>query len=353
MQPKSNATAPVGIIVNPMSGRDFRRLAARADTVTHESKRNQIARAVVGAVAVGAKHLLIPAEPRRLATGAVENLDLGAEFEIIETPIRHRASDTVAAVEAMRARGVGALLVLGGDGTHRIVTKAWQDAPMVAVSTGTNNVFPTMQEPTLAGMAAGLVATGLAPLEAVAQRAKRVHVEIEGETPDLALVDAVVLVGDRLGNFAPFSGEHMRRLVLARAEPASVGISPIGGLLVPSGAADDTGVLVDFCTHAEGGRLLRAPFAPGLMRTIHVRSARALDLNEPVTVEGPAILAFDGDRERELAPGQTAQLSVRRDGPWVIDTPRALAHAAEQGTMLDLDHWVDPYDGVANNMGCC
>ena len=350
----STSAAPaVGIIVNPMSGRDYRRLAARADTVSHEAKRNQIARAVVGAIAAGARRILVPYEPRRLATGAVEQLGFAVEFERIETPVLHKSIDTTRAVEAMRERGAAALLVLGGDGTHRVVTKAWREAPMVAVSTGTNNVFPTMQEPTLAGMAAGLVASGGIALAECAERAKVVEVEIEGEAGDLALIDAVLLQNDSLGNLAPFASDKLRTIVLARAEPASVGISPLGGLLPPCGAEDEFGVTVNFCTHAQGGRLLRAPFSPGLIRTVHVADSRPVPLGEPIEVTGPALLAFDGDRERQLAPGQRAWLRVVRSGPWVIDSRKALHLAAERELMLDLDHWFDAYDGVAGKSGCC
>lgn len=349
----TSAAPAVGIIVNPMSGRDYRRLAARADTVTHEAKRNQIARAVVGAIAAGARRILVPYEPRRLATGAVENLDFAVDFEVIRTPILHKAIDTVNAVTAMRERGAAALIILGGDGTHRVVTKAWREAPMVAVSTGTNNVFPTMQEPTLAGMAAGLVASGRLKLMECAQQSKVVEVEIEGEEGDLALIDAVLLENDSLGNLAPFASDKIRTIVLARAEPAAVGISPIGGLLHPCGADDEFGVTVNFCTHLQGGRLLRAPFSPGLIRTIHVADSRTVPLGEAIEVKGPALLAFDGDRERLLAPGQRAWLKVVRSGPWVIDSRQALRLAAERGLMLDLDHWSDPYDGVAGKTGCC
>ena len=37
----------IGVIANPMSGRDVRRLAARAPQQTPESKRNQIQRLVI------------------------------------------------------------------------------------------------------------------------------------------------------------------------------------------------------------------------------------------------------------------------------------------------------------------
>ena len=39
----------VGILVNPMSGRDVRRLAAHAANMTHEAKRDIVARIAAGA----------------------------------------------------------------------------------------------------------------------------------------------------------------------------------------------------------------------------------------------------------------------------------------------------------------
>ena len=47
---------------------------------------------------------------------------------------------------------------------------------MVAVSTGTNNVFPSLVEPTLAGGPRGLVASGKVPLAAHSRRSKVVRV---------------------------------------------------------------------------------------------------------------------------------------------------------------------------------
>jgi hypothetical protein len=69
-------------------------------------------------------------------------------------------------------------------------------------------------------------------------------------------------------------------------------------------------------------------------------------------VKGPGVLAFDGDRERALAPGERAELSVRRDGPWVIDVPRALALAAQRGLYWDRPHVHEP-DEEGNGPGCC
>src|SRR5262249_41580523 len=71
---------------------------------------------------------------------------------------------------------------------------------------------------------------------------------------------------------------------------------------------------------------------------------RRTALGEPVELVGPGVLAFDGDRERKLASGQRARVSVLRDGPFVIDVGRALHFAAERGTFLDRAPWRDAYD---------
>ena len=335
-----------------MSGRDCRRLLARADSVSHDSKRNQISRIVIGAVAAGCQRILVPWDPRRLVIGAVENMNIPVEIEQFRTELHHSAQDTVQNVQKMRELGCDVIVILGGDGTSRIVTKAWPDAVIVPLSTGTNNVFPLLIEPTIAGMAAGLVAAAKISKEEAAQRAKVINVAIEGEIVDLALIDALFLQGDRIGNLGPFEPEYMKTMLLARAEPDAVGMSPLGGLLCPASAADDFGVRVDFCQHSEGGQLLRAPVSPGLFRTAHIRDVGKIPLDTTINIEGPGILAFDGDREINLADGQQAQLTISRTGPWVIDPRRALTLAAERKLLLDLPHWEDPYDG-AQTGGCC
>jgi hypothetical protein len=246
-----------------------------------------------------------------------------------------RREDTERAAAGMRAAGCGAVVALGGDGTSRAIARAWSDVPLVALSTGTNNVFPAQVEAGVAGAAAGLVATGALALADVARASKRVRVEVEGEPDDVALVDATLLVGDRVGNLLPFDPERLRRIVLARAEPAAVGASPIGGLLLPAGADDDFGVAVECAPDDAPGRTLRVPLSPGLFRRVRVAEVRRLALGEPVEIRGPGVLAFDGDRERELGPGQRARLTVERAGPRVIDVRAALAAAGRLGLFED------------------
>ena len=47
------------MIVNPMSGRDVRRLAARATNMTHEAKRDLVALAAAGADAAGVTDIYV------------------------------------------------------------------------------------------------------------------------------------------------------------------------------------------------------------------------------------------------------------------------------------------------------
>lgn len=333
---------PVGIIANPMSGKDVRRLAARASRVTSESKRDLVSRAVVGSAATGANQIVLVREPMRIAQSAVEGLTIEASIEFLDIGAKLDASDTQRAALAMRERGCGALIVLGGDGTSRAIAQVWPDAPLVPISTGTNNVFPMMIEATLAGAAAGLVATGGVSLDEVSQPAKVVHIERAGGEATLAVIDAVRLEGDKVGNMMPVDPTLIREVVLSRAEAASVGMSPIGGLLEPCGADDDFGVLVRCVPHAEGGRTLRVPISPGLFQTVHIGEVRRLALGEKITIHGPGVLAFDGDREITLGADEQIEASVRRDGPRVIDPDKALRLAAERGLLSGRGHWHDP-----------
>ena len=340
----------IGILANPRAGSDVRRLAARASTSTLESKRNQVARVAVGARAAGVERVVIARDAMRISTGALENLTLDLDVQILDLPTRHHADDTFRATEAMREAGCGALVVLGGDGTNRIVSRAWPEAFVVPISTGTNNVFPRMVEATIAGAAAGLIAARRLDGTTVARRAKQIRMRRDDGSEDVALVDAGLLVDDILGNLMPVEPGKLRTIVLARAEAASVGLSPIGGLLEPASDADDFGVVVECTAHGGGGRPLLVPISPGLYRTVHVATARRVPLGQPIEIEGPGLLAFDGDREVELAPGQTATLRVERSGPWVIDVEAALRRAASEGLYLDRGSF---HDGHGLLPGCC
>lgn len=327
-QPGLAKVGPVGIACNPASGKDIRRLTARASVFDNQEKRAIVRRAVVGAMAAGAREFRYLPDTHDIAKSAFAELAGDVVAKPVDAPRTASTLDTIRGAEALRAAGCAAVLTLGGDGTNRAFARGWRDAPLLPISTGTNNVFPRLVEATVAGAAAGGVAAGRVPLRDVARREKAVHVEIEGEPPDLALVDAVLTDDRFVGSRALLYGDRLRLALLTRAEPAAVGITSIGGQLQPLSPDDDCALWLEL---GEPGEVVHAPIAPGHYQAVSVRAARTVGFGEAVPVEGPGALAFDGERERVLRPGQHAELSVERDGPWVIDVDRVLERAAEEG----------------------
>lgn len=325
----------IGIIANPVSGKDIRRLVANAPTSTLQEKYTIVRRVVLGAAAAGVKHFWFLPEPHRICSRAVETLDLdGVSYDHVPLDERYDESDTVTVAGRLRELGCGAVVVLGGDGTNRACAKGWADIPVVPISTGTNNVFPVFVEATVAGQAAGLVATGRVALHEVSRPAKVVQVSVAGEAGDLALIDAVLVDERFVGSRALFDPVALRLAVLTRAEPASVGISSIGGLLEPCYADDEAGLLVRFAALAGARRVLRAPMAPGFYAEVGIGECLRLGPDEPVEVSGPGVLAFDGERQRVLGKGQRAEFRISRSGPRVIDVEAAMALAARRGAFV-------------------
>ena len=320
--------AKLAICVNPMAGRDVRRLAARASTMTFEAKRDAVARIAAGADAVGVTDIYVADEPFRIASVALEWIPLRARVHLLKTPIRHDASDTEAAVAAFLDNGATAFVSLGGDGTNRAIARAASDIDLVPLSTGTNNVFPVLAEPTVAGMAAGLAARGALD-DRLKPRCKVLHVAFQDGVADIALVDAAYLAEDFTGNMRPFDAGKLRQIMLTRAEPDAIGMSPVGGHLTVVGADDDHGLLL----RMGPGQRVRAPVSPGLFREVAVANADILPFDTPVLFRGNGVLALDGDRDHKLKPDRSAHITLRRDGPRVIDVPAAMRFAARTGLL--------------------
>ena len=254
----------VGIIANPVSGRDIRRVAARGGVSSAEDKRNRIARAVIGAVAGGAQHIVAMKEPFGIATGALTDLPVDAELEILDVGARVDPMDTVRAALEMKERGIRVIITLGGDGTNRTIARVWPEVTLVPMSTGTNNVFPSLVEPTVAGAAAGLVATNRAHEDVVAPRSKMIHLILADGSEDVALIDAATLANDFVGNRMPVDPNNLRQLVVSTARSDTIGVSSVAGLHTVCLPQDDAAVVV---TCGSGGALTNAPIAPRLYQS--------------------------------------------------------------------------------------
>jgi len=340
----SNAQGSIGIIANPSSGKDVRRLVARASVFDNQEKQAIVSRLLRGAAACGATEFVYLDDPHGIVRGAVETCDNALNCTPVEATRTASVLDTTTAARAMRALGCTVVVTLGGDGTNRAVAQSWPDAPLLPISTGTNNVFPRFVEATIAGAAAGLIASGQVPLERVTRQRKLIHVTIEGESDDLALIDAVLTRERFIGSRALLAPDELAFALLTRADPAAVGMTAIGGLISPLGNRSDAALWLEL---GSGGVTVTAPIAPGYYQPVGVRSYRRVRRNETLMVQGPGVLAFDGERERTLQPGQKAWFRIARNGPRVVSVRRTLRRAARSGyfthsepasTTTDLDH---------------
>jgi len=311
----------VGIIANPAAGKDIRRLVSAASPTSDMAKIGIVRRALVGAIEGGADRVLIADDHKSLGRQAMRDLDQTAvPVDIIGDEVLPTSFHSRRMAEQLRDLGVGALVTLGGDGTHRDIAKGWRDAPIVPVSTGTNNVYPQMLEATIAGHAAAIAASRSKPIAHIAHRSKVLDVVGDGVKDDLALVDIALVEGAFTASRAVWDVTALRELVVTTAEPATIGLSSIAAKVAPLGRRERGGVHVRFGP----GQSVRAPIAPGLYQDVEISTATRLAPGQSIELVGPGVLAFDGERDVVLAPDQRVQVSLNATGPWVIDVATAL-----------------------------
>jgi len=199
----------------------------------------------------------------------------------------------------------------------------------VAISTGTNNVFPGMIEGTVAGLAAGLIASKMVDVDKLTYAAKRLEVYVDGRMAEIALIDVVACSELFVGSRALWDPSRIREIVLARAEPDCIGMSSIGGLLHPLGPRDEQGMYLRL---GEGSTSVLAPVGPGLISKVDIQDYRLLSQGDEVDLEPAAFtIAVDGERQIEVYPDQKVSVRLTNRGPRVVDVKRCLQEAGRQG----------------------
>ena len=319
----------VGIIANPAAGKDIRRLVAHGRFVPNNEKVNILRRVLAGLAGAAVERVVMMPDTGMLCRQAAVGSQRGPETAMLDMRIDGREDDSTRAAKAMADMGVSCIVTLGGDGTNRAVAKGSGSVPLVPISTGTNNVFPYMVEGTVAGLAAGVVASGRVDAGSVTTRTKLLQVSIDGAECEPALVDVAVSAVPFAGARAIWDMTTVHEVFLARAEPDGIGLSAIGARLEPVEMADGHGLHVRI---GEPGVTVAAPIAPGIVEDVPVEGWTRLKPGEPATVGlSPCTIALDGERSLRVAPGQGAEVTLTLDGPPVVDVPAALARASEAG----------------------
>ncbi|KWE53780.1 acetoin catabolism protein X [Burkholderia ubonensis] len=274
------------------------------------------------------------------------------QLEWLAMPTTARVDDTFRAARLMREAGVAAIVVLGGDGTHRAVVRECGQVPIAGLSTGTNNAYPELREATLVGLAVGLYTVGRIPSDAALVFNKRLDVTLNAASGavrhDIALVDAAIAHEHYIGAKALWRTDSLAAVYLAFADPEAIGLSSIGGLhveLTPPEPDDPaTGTAAEPLFH------LHAPIAPGLLQPVPVGGWHRMVDGEPVRVRQHAgVVALDGEREITFGPQDCLTITLRERAFRSVAVAGCLRYAATHGLLRGSPGTVL---GAQANMAC-
>ncbi len=335
--------ATIGIIANPVSARDIRRIIANASNLQIADRVNIVLRVLTAAHSLGVQRVLVMPDnggirallDRHLARGHSQH-QRWPEVEYLDMAPTSTVDDTFAAARLMREMRVAAIVVLGGDGTHRAVVRECRDIPIAGLSTGTNNAFPEMRESTITGMAVALYATGALTAEQALAPNKLLEVDInDGARRDIALVDAVISTDRFIGARALWKPESLAAAYLTFADPLAIGLSAIGGLLLPVGRRDRGGLAVQLAHgHQRPALRVQAPIAPGMVRPVAIANWQTMPADEPFVAEhAGGIVALDGERELAFDAADRVTITLRENAFPTVDVTRCMHLAATLGLL--------------------
>lgn len=321
----------VGIIANPASGKDIRRLVSYGTVFDNQEKVNIVRRILLGLASTNVKRILYMPDYYGIVPKAhdgMKRLDrIAIDLATVDMELTGTQEDSLKAAQIMNSYNVDCIITLGGDGTNRMVAKGCGDIPLLSISTGTNNVFPVMVEGTIAGIAAGKVARGMCNHPLAVIPTKKLIVYKNGIPVDIALIDAVVLVDSFIGARAIWDVERIKQAVVTRGEPHNIGIASIAGNLFPIGPDIDEGLSMEF---GKNNINVLAPIAPGLIVPVGIKSFEKLNIGGIIKIEHtPCIIALDGEREVEVSKGDEVYIELTFSGPKVINVETAMLAAVE------------------------
>ena len=148
------------------------------------------------------------------------------------------------------------------------------------------------------------------------------------EIIDLALIDLAVSSQSFIGARAIWEVNYLKELFLTRAQPWSIGLSAIGGVVKPINSKTPQGLHITFGSE---GKKIMAPVAPGLFKEISITKVKKISLNEknPINHNQPIALVFDGERDRLIKKNETLSVELSNQGPLVVDIAKTSTAAAK------------------------
>lgn len=321
----------VGIIVNPFSGKDLRRLTASAANVNNMDKADKVIRIVhcmQGSVVD--RVYLMPDNysvndyiARKVNTGGV-----GILAEVLDFRASDNYEDTLEALCRMERLGVGCIIILGGDGTSRLAAKAGIKVPIIPISTGTNNVYPEFWEGTTVGIAAGYIA-GRQADEKIAPPSKVIEISINGVFREVALVDAALTRIPQIGSKIVPEIDSVTDVIVCKCAPELIGLSALIGCVAICNDADDFGYYLETGTQ---GTTVVTSMNSGCLTEVTYSVLQQIGCGEEITFRKDygGTIALDGERSQMFHAGDVISMKITRNGPRKLNVRETLRRAVRE-----------------------
>lgn len=322
----------IGIIVNPFSGKDLRRLTAFASNVGNNEKVSKVVRMINCMKEFGIEKVYLMPD-NYLVNASIASIinkgkDTALTVELLDFIPTDQPDDTIKAVDIMISKGIKCLIVLGGDGTCRLVAKTDIAVPIIPVSTGTNNVYPEFWEGTVVGIAASYIAMN--GLEHKMCRGKRIEVYIDNEFTDIALVDAVITNIPYVGSRVVTKIENVKEVVVSRCSPNLIGLSSIVGCVKICEDVDEFGYRLKIC---EDGTKTLTSISPGQLVELSYSDLEKMELETEYIIypDYDGTIALDGERTVSFRSGCQIKFIIARKAPYKANVSKMLYEAVENG----------------------
>jgi len=326
----------IGLVVNPAAGKDIRRLIAYGSVFGNQEKINYTLRLLRGIESVANSPVEVAYMPDPYDLLEIVKKSFSSPeiiFRCAPIPVFGDETDTLNFTDwAVNEKKVDALVVIGGDGTNRIVAKKSALTPLFSLFGGTNNVFAENIEPTVMGMAVGLFLENDSLREKVVKKSKILKAKPRGGgKEEIALIDAVVVEKTLVGARAVWEPELIRLIVVTQSSPLKIGLSSVVGRLASISAEEERGAMVEL---GEGGKIIRAPLAPGLVGEVKIRKWEFLPLGASFLLPYQrGVMALDGEREIVLREGEDWEIRLEDTGPYRVDVEKLMNLVQERSVV--------------------
>lgn len=335
----------VGIIANPNSGKDIRRLVGYGSVCDNVEKTDIIKRILIGLDAAGVDEILFMPDWYNFSSLAIEGMqkkdadNLKGKVRNIKMSTFGTERDSIVASLIMNEMEVDCIIVLGGDGTSRAAAMGCKDTPLMPISTGTNNVFPYKIEGTIAGFIAGIYSTNNLDKDKVLVKSKHIELYINGELKSIALVDLVIYDDPFIATKALWKPEKIKYVAVTRADIGNLGISSIVWNFKTITRTDRYG-LYCYLDKRNPKFTVKALLAPGLVCEVPIRNYSYLNVGERTTIDVESgndwiTVALDGEREFEVnLCKDIIEIELKVGDISILNPEKILEEAVNRGILI-------------------